>query len=118
MAKVTKVHFELFKRECKKWIDGFELNNWEVHFSHVALKKGDKAALDWRIDGYVAWIELALEWGEGEVNEKNIKYTAKHEVLHLLTGRLLAQGRSRYISAAEIDEAAEELVQKLCHIIK
>lgn len=32
--KTTKKQFELFKKECRKWIDRFELNGWEINFTH------------------------------------------------------------------------------------
>lgn len=38
---------------------------------------------------------------------------AKHEALHLLTGRLNNLARSRFASSDEIYEAWEELVRKL-----
>jgi len=36
--KTTKKDFELFKKECRSWIDKLELNNWSVYFQHCAMK--------------------------------------------------------------------------------
>lgn len=118
MIKVTKAHYELFKKECKKWINRFQLNNWEIHFEHTALRNDVRAELAWRIDGYVCWIKLNTEWESMIPNAKNIKWSAKHEVGHLLTCRVGAQARTRFLSETELSEALEELVQQLCNIIK
>lgn len=119
MIKVTKAQFELFKKECKKWIDRFELNNWDVYFVNTALDDSTIARTKTNIDTYDATIALNLKWSEElPLNREQLIKTAEHEILHVLIARLDCLAHSRYAKKDELDSANEELVQKLSHIIK
>lgn len=117
--KIDKKLFELFKVECHKWIDEFQLNDYDVFFE---LKKIDNNA-DARsfIAGGIGNITIILN---NEINlsdenpEKYIKEAAKHEIIHCLLGRFSNLARSRYINEGEISNEEEHLVRKLCKIIK
>ena len=116
--KVNQKQFELFKSECKKWIDIFELNNWEVAFKHNKSKNALAYCLT-DVSCYKATIHLCKEWKKDEPIEftnESIKKIALHEVLHLLLARLSDYGNSRFLSCAELGEAEEELVNKLINV--
>lgn len=120
--KLTKKHFDLFKSECLKWIDGFELNNWEIYFSWQE-KEEFRATTKSKLSGYVATIFLSRDWEfqealEGTNLENEIKKSAKHEIIHLLLARLSTNGAVRFISLDDCQESEEELVRKLEKIIK
>ena len=117
--KTTQKHFQIFQQECQKWINAWELNNWDI-FYKVDTDKGTVAGIVTDIDGYVATIFFTGDWNNNvrPCNEEEIRLSAKHEVVHLLLGRLSDQARERFINKAEITEAEEELVRKLTKIIK
>ena len=66
----------------------------------------------------VAAARLNSELSNKDKPFKDIKGSAKHEVLHLLVGRLEQNGKYRYTSENEICEAVEELVRRLEGLIK
>jgi hypothetical protein len=120
--KTTDKHFKIFQKECQKWIDIFELNNWHVRYEHKKLE-GREAQMDKNISSYNTTICLNLEIQYGSFKETNtlseyLKKLAKHEVLHILLGRLSYAGESRDYTTRDMQAAEEELVIKLIKIIK
>ena len=120
MIKITKQQFQFFEKECRRWIDIFELNNWEVEIIHKKLEDGSYAKTITNLNGYVATTFLTKEWDDEDLpcTKEEIAKTALHEVLHLLIARTRALSNSRYVSKDEIIGAEEELVNKLIHFIK
>lgn len=119
--KTNKKDFEVFRKECRRLIDKWELNGWSVRFEHKKI--GDREAAMHR-DGssHNATIALntELEWGTFKEEKRKVEYLkelAKHETLHLLLGRLSYCGECRWVTDNEYDEAEEELVRKLIKII-
>lgn len=118
--KTTQKHFELFKSECRKWIDLLELNNFETCFSHRKIDSECYAECHSNASDYVATITLNTFW-DGEIrklNDEEIRITARHEAIHLLLSRLSGCGHDRDSSHNDIREAEEETVRKLLHFIK
>ena len=118
--KTTKKDFEIFKAEVRRFMDVFELNNWEVAFEHKELKNNN-ATITPQLGNYKAVITLSTDNDYDKVTSdysftEYIKRNALHEVIHLLLSRMSVVGQSRYISNAEQEEAEEELVIKLMHI--
>ena len=119
--KTTKENFDLFKEECKKWIDRFELNNWGISFYQRDRGKLIGATSTFNIDGYSCSIILNTEIDECTIGDRSIddaiKEFAKHEIIHVLLARLSEQAYERFINKSELSEAEEELVRKLTKII-
>lgn len=117
--KTTKKHFEIYKKECQKWIDRFELNNWDVCFG-LTSKKGVHGRIGSNLDGYNATLFLCEDWDDRikPLTKENIKKVAKHEVIHLLLLRLSINAGTRFVTPEQLIEAEEELVRKLENIIK
>lgn len=67
MPKVTKKQFALFQSECRKWIDRFELNNWNVYFVLGDAGEGNRACIRRNVTGYVATIHLADPWNDSNI---------------------------------------------------
>ena len=85
----TKKDFELFKAECKKWIQIFGLIGWEIHFEHGGTDDDSLAECATNQEGRWAILSLAKEWGAGDKrNEKWIKRRAFHEVDELRFARV------------------------------
>jgi len=116
--KLSNKYLNIFKKECKKWIDILKLDNWEVYYDWQD-KEGTFASIYTDLSGYVATIFLTRDWEDlFDHIEEQIKRTAKHEVIHLLLSRLSDNARSRFIAEADLGESEEELVRKLEKIIK
>ncbi len=116
--KLTEKQFNLFKEECLKWQDRFELHNWDLHFRWQESEDG-RAGINTNLGNYIATAFLSREWDNYDtITDQGIKMVAKHEMIHLLIARLETVGKARYISEDEMTEADEELVRKLEYIIK
>jgi len=118
--KTTKIHYNLFKKECKYWIDRLKLDDWEVYFEHGGASDNAFATTRLRSVGGVATIQLTKDWdmtGCDDI-EDGIKKTAKHEVIHILLGRFSSNANTRCVTTDDLDESEEALVRKLEKIIK
>ena len=92
--KTTRANFTLFKKECKKYIDLFGLNNWEVIYRHEAL--GDaRATCTFDSVGKVVVLSLTTDFDKVEDLEFEIKKCAYHECLELLLAPLCDMASSR-----------------------
>ena len=116
--KTNKKHFEIFKKECRKWIDRFELNSWRVDFEHIYINDHVYADCSASLVDHVATIRLNTGGYDASISVDIIKDSAKHEVLHLLVSRVSINGYTRFINRDEMVEGEEELVRMLSKIIK
>lgn len=119
--KTTKKHFETFIAEVKRLMDKWELNNWQVAFEHKKMNTCN-AKIRPQLCNYKASFAFSTDNDFDYVNHgcnktEYIKRIAMHEVIHLLLSRLSVVGQSRYITDAELEEAEEELVHKIMHIL-
>ena len=116
--KTTKKDYELFKKECLYWIKRFELNNSRIYFEYKDLGENIGANCSPSTNGNMT-LALALEIHPfHRTQNEEIKYLAKHEVLHSLLGVLSELAHSRYVGQDELLDAEERLVRKLVNIIK
>ena len=90
MPKTTNRDFKVFKAECEKWIEKYNLNNWEIDITHNETNEGWVASTEFHLtDSRYSKINLEPDWGDNnEVNEKELKTTARHEVRELLLAPL------------------------------
>lgn len=119
--KLQKKHFELFKKECQKWINILELNHYCIGYQHTELEKNYAESIirgDTYIVTFVLTTEIDMNIDRNKTLDELICELAKHEVLHCLLGRFSTNAHSRYINQNELLEAEEELVIKLEKIIK
>ncbi len=107
-----KSDYEYFVSECKTWIKRLGLDNWEVTFSHEKLRDNHAADCNVDLSSHMATIRFNNNFKE-RPTKKEIKRFAKHEVIHILLGRLSRLGESRYITENELYSAEEELIIKL-----
>ena len=116
MVKVKKEHFKVFKKEYKRRVKQFGINDWQIYIDQCKLDNA-RACLARNLKGRAATAWLTTEWDE-KIKEKDLKATAKHEALHLLIGRVAELAQQRFVSSSEFFEAEEELVQKLDRLIR
>jgi len=113
--KTTAKHFELFKKECFKWQKFFNLQGIELYFKHEELDDGVCASTLYSHDAHIANLTFSTEYPVDTAREltKDIKHTALHEILHVVTGDLVELGRTRHASEEAYDKAMEALVCNL-----
>jgi len=114
----TPAHFELFQKECRKWVDIFGLDEWKVYFLHLDESNANRlAACNYVGLTFVATFVLNKNWRHDTPNNNWVKMVARHEVVHLLTAPLNCLATARYVTEDEVDNAVERLVHKLEAII-
>jgi hypothetical protein len=105
-----KNKLQLFENECRRLANLWELNNWTFRFHHQKGKKWEGGSITRTLTNCQADIYLEEKYSN---DEKQIKQTAKHEMLHVLLGKLFLIGLNRWADRDEYDREEEELVHKL-----
>lgn len=111
MAKTSKAHFEIYKVECKKWIDILGLKDWEIFYKHER-DDDSRASCSFNVSGRIATLSLADEW-DCPITGLELKKCAFHEAIELMLARLVITGRTRFIASHEIDDSVHEIVRRL-----
>lgn len=111
--KTSPRHFEIFKKECLKWIEIFGLKDWECHFSHDTWDDCNRANLRANITGRIVSINLNPNWENMEINNHEVRKTAYHEICELLLVRLGWLARERTVAEAEVEEEAHAIIRRL-----
>ncbi len=115
--KTSKKDFYYFRERCLHYIEKFKITAWGISIIHGDSLEGSKACCRFHYKGAQASIHLSDKWGKHPITEAELDHTAKHEVIHLLTGRLYIIGNSRYAIEDEIEQANEETVEHLCKLL-
>lgn len=117
MKRSSAEQFELFKSECKRWIDKVGITGWDVYYEHKPLK--NLAQCCTKSISHLAIITLTSEWDSEGIpcTDEGIALAAKHEVMHLLIAKLDDLASARWVTADEVTEASEELVIRLTNLI-
>lgn len=115
--KTTKKDFELFKKECDKWLKKLGLDYFKIIYKWENLD-------NYNIDGgsntgdHVGYATISLDTDiQEEHTPFDVKETAQHEVIHLLPKRLEELAYQRHATRTEIYNATEELVNKLVYLL-
>ena len=112
MKKKSSTNMEIFIKEFTYWQEKFDLSGYRVFFRERDL---ENAAACISID--LTQMTAVVTFNP-DTDKKIIKQVAKHEAIHLLTGRLERNGATRYIGEYEMIETMEELVNKLERLIQ
>lgn len=116
--KTTKKHFDYFVQECKKRVNDFGLFSWDVVYYHERLD-GKLAQCRTGIPDAQAYISLSTDWrGFNQITKEDLRFTAAHEVCHLLVARLNLIGSSRFCSESEMEEADEQIANNLVNFMR
>ena len=105
MSKTTIKDFELFKKECKKWIKFFGLKEWRVEYI-LGCDSSDRAQVRFNNEGRTAYIYLTDEL---DLNNYQIRESAFHEVCELLLA-----DPYHYLVINNVDK---ELINTMTHTI-
>ncbi len=107
--KTTKKHFKLFKKECRYWLDQFDLGSWRVEIWHENNK--DEAGRAWMFanwKGRSADLGLSVDFGKDKITTKQVSRSAFHEVCELFMFLLRIYGETN-ANPAQMDEVT-------CHL--
>jgi len=119
-----KEQFDLFKSECKKWIEVFKEYDCDVYFTR-GVKDEDKIGFcnytNDRDDRQYT-LQLAhsniLKYEDGTPYQKDmIKRIAFHEVMEMILSRLQLLGEDRFITETDIRDEMHRLIMKFENVI-
>lgn len=103
--------FSEFKDEVLRQIERLGLKDWDIEIQHVPFGAGDEcdaANTQFTEEGRVAVISLNKDW-----TPKDPRRVAKHEVGHVLLGRVHIIAGKRWTSEKELDDEIESLCTRL-----
>lgn len=105
--KTTKQHFEIFKKECQKWIEIFGLKNWEIDYYHKKDKDESLSWVSFNHDNRCANIYLGIEWPDNiHPTNYEVRKSAFHEITEILLHPIRYIGDCRYVNGPEEIEVA------------
>jgi hypothetical protein len=107
--KLSQDEFRFFCKRCRYYMEVLGLRRWKVYYAFDSLE-GERGSCTVDVSGGVATITLSRVW-EHEPSKEAIDQTAKHEMLHLLFGRLRANAGTRFIGEAEVVESIHEIIR-------
>lgn len=115
---VKNPDFDLFKKECNRWIEVFGLKEWEIEYAFTPDgEKIDAWVCFDEQNGMVAIICMNANWKERDenfYNDDNIKKAAFHEVCEVLVAKLVRSAVSRFsVTEDEIVLMKHELIRRL-----
>jgi len=110
---VKKQHYEVYKKEVKRWLKVFGLVGWRVYFRHEDIGHDILGMCTYDLKARNACFWINELWPETDPSVHNVKRTAFHEVCELLFARLNILAMSRFVVEDEIEEERHNLIRKL-----
>ena len=107
MTYTTDKDFELFKRECQKWIDKLSLHDWEIRFYHNDID--DDANETSYFVPKISVIVFSEQIETYPTKSKAIKSLASEEILHVLLSDLATMANNR-VFVQDMYSSAEHCV--------
>ena len=117
-VKLTNKDFQLFKKECKKWISRFELHDWDIVYEFTR-NSGDAGGCHTKYEDCQAIIKFDMEFVDGHLISKSvhIKEIAKHEMIELMLAPINILGKSRAFDESEFNHQRHRIIMKLMRIL-
>ena len=117
-VKFINKDFQLFKKECNKWIDKLGLGDWDVLYSFESVPES-AGSTEVGYEGCWAIITLSPDYPNDDMLDKNphIKKVALHECLELLLATLNILGKSRIFDEAEFNHERHRVINSLMRIL-
>ena len=117
MKKTTKAQFHEFIKHCERYRAQLSLWDWQIYYRHEKLDDA-YATADIDLPSKTVTIKFNSDLEKSDFEPGWIERTAKHEMIHVFIGRITYLAGARYITDSELEEATEELVFELEHLIK
>lgn len=114
--KTTKAHFELFKKECWKWIEKFGLYDWQYYFFHEDWEDGNRATIKYNVKSRAASINLSPIWNT-PITNLEVRRSAFHEVMEAMLGDLYLMGESREFDEALFVGESHKIIRRLENVV-
>jgi len=113
--ETTKEDFELFKKECKKWINIYGLKTWEICFVHGSLTE-NRAECYADLNNRIASMYFGKEWEDVEKNDPTIKLNAFHETTELFLGEIRDMA-NQGIAYEKVDKEIHKIIRTLENVL-
>ena len=115
--KTTKKHFEIFKKECEKWIKVFGLYGWKFYYRHEN-RDDARAYCVWpdNIDDTQFTIILSVDFDDSFTIE-DIKLSAFHEIMEAFLYRITYFACARFCCLEDIREEKHHIIRTPEHVI-
>lgn len=120
--KTTKRHFDIFKKECKKWIKEFGLFGWRFYYRHG--DEGDAqdciayCCYPTKVEDRVFTLGLTLTLDDyTETTELDIRRSAFHEVMEAMLYRYYYLATARYATGEDIREEHHNIIRILESVV-
>jgi hypothetical protein len=113
-VKTSKADFEYFKRRYLFHLRELGINNFEIRFMHEDADEAYATTLP-STKGMCATVTLSMDWENGDgrkVGRRELDFSARHEVLHLLLCKLSELAGALYAQGI-VDGAEEEIIRTL-----
>ena len=114
--KTTKADFEYYKKCVQKWVDLFQLNDWEVYYVHENTEDYIGYCLA-DVNSHQVTIILGTDWGVTEINKKSIDKVAFHEVMELLLTPYHYLAKSRTYDIDKHTTISHQMIRTLEHVV-
>jgi len=116
-VKTTEKDFQIFKKKAVYWIEKLGLKNWRVVYEHSLVRDEGVAHNYSYLPGMVCTLTLSTEYDADDYSEYSIRRSAFHEVIELLLARLCICGKSRFVTADELEESRHEIIRVLENVM-
>jgi hypothetical protein len=115
VIKTTVADFNLYKKECEKWIRKLNISGWYIDYEwrDMSDDEGYDAFCKYLLEDRNITLGLAKEISKERYSKGYIRRLAFHEVGELLLTRLSAYGGARFISEHMTNEARHEVIHNL-----
>ena len=114
MRKTTQAEFDRFKIECIRLQKEWGLLDYSLYFTHHTPAD---AFATCAVDEEGCTARLSLTGKFTVPDAPPVELLAKHEMIHLLIGRVEWVGRCRWATDSELDAEVERLAVKLEKLI-
>lgn len=114
--KTNAKHFKIFKAECEKWIDKFNLRNWCVDYYHKDDSDDTYAWSRYSYAGRAVDLCLNCNW-KREITEHELRLSAFHEVCEVLLYSLRYLGESRYLAHGDTETEVHNIIRRLEYVL-
>jgi hypothetical protein len=117
--KTTHKQFEMFKKECQKWVNRFGIFGWRFYYIHENYDdSGDRIA-------YIVWpnniedrvFTVGLSVDISDITDRDIRCSAFHEVMEAFLYRLQVLAKSRTTFDSDVTEEIHHLIRTLETVI-
>jgi len=103
--KVTKAHFNRYKKEILRLMDKAGSGDWGAEFRHKKLDEGVEALIEVNDDATLVYFSYTTEMIKPHGVDPEC--AARHEFAHMISWRLQRLIETRYISPGQVSDEME-----------